>query len=164
MSGDVESTGFEVEMSAAPIDGLTIDLGIGYTSTEVVSAAGAGFPGYEKGQALHGVPDWTGTGSVQYIFPALAGWDGRVRADGNYYGESTSFNNGAIADRDSWQALNVRAGIMNDTWNITVFADNVTDERANLGDNRSIAAEMPGRPRIVTNRPRTIGVEARYEF
>ena len=162
--GDVESTGFEVEMSAAPIDGLTIDLGIGYTSTEVVSAAGAGFPGYEKGQALHGVPDWTGTGSVQYIFPALAGWDGRVRADGNYYGESTSFNNGAIIDRDSWQALNVRAGIMNDTWNITVFADNVTDERANLGDNRSIAAEMPGRPRIVTNRPRTIGVEARYEF
>ncbi len=162
--GDVESKGFEVELSAAPIDGLTIDVGIGYTDTEVASAAGDGFPGYEEGQALHGVPDWTGTGSAQYVFPAFSGWDGRVRADANYYGESTSFNNGAIIDRDSWSALNLRAGVMNENWDLTLFADNATDERANLGDNRSIAAEMPGRPRIVTNRPRTIGLEARYRF
>jgi len=162
--GDVESTGFEVELSAVPFDGLTIDLGVGYTNTEVANAAGDGFPGYQKGQELHGVPNLTAAGSVQYVFPAFAGWDGRVRLDGNYYGESTSFNNGAIVDRDSWQALNLRAGVQNDTWDITAFADNLTDERANLADNRSIAAEMPGRPRIVTNRPRTIGVEARYRF
>ena len=31
-----------------------------------------------------------------------------------------------------------------DNWDVTLFADNVTDERANLGDNRSIAAETPG--------------------
>lgn len=162
--GDVESTGFEVELSAVPFDGLTIDLGVGYTNTEVSRAAGDGFPGYEKGQELHGVPNLTASGSVQYVFPAFAEWDGRLRLDGNYYGESTSFNNGTIVDRDSWQALNLRAGVQNDTWDITAFADNLTDERANLADNRSIAAEMPGRPRIVTNRPRTIGVEARYRF
>ena len=162
--GDVESTGFEVELSAVPFDGLTIDLGVGYTNTEVSKAAGDGFPGYEKGQELHGVPNLTASGSVQYVFPAFAEWDGRLRLDGNYYGESTSFNNGTIVDRDSWQALNLRAGVQNDTWDITAFADNLTDERANLADNRSIAAEMPGRPRIVTNRPRTIGVEARYRF
>lgn len=162
--GDVESTGFEVEISAAPIEGLTLDLGVGYTDTEVVSPAGDGFPGYEKGASLHGVPDWTGTGSAQYVFPAFSGWDGRLRADANYYGDSTSFNNGTVVDRDSWSALNLRAGVMNETWDVTLFADNVTDERANLADNRSIAAEMPGRPRIVTNRPRTIGLEARYRF
>ena len=162
--GDVESTGFEVELSAAPIDGLTIDLGVGYTSTEVVSPAGSGFPSYEKGKELHGIPDWTATGSVQYVFPAFSAWDVRLRADGNYYGDSTSFNNGTVVDRDSWSALNLRAGLLNESWDLTLFADNVTDERANLADNRSIAAEMPGRPRIVTNRPRTIGVEARYRF
>ena len=160
--GDVESTGFEVEMSAAPIEGLTLQLGVGYTDTEVKDAAG--FPGYLDGDELHGVPDWTGTGSIEYVFPAFGEWDGRVRADGNYYGESTSFNNGAVVERDSWEALNLRAGVMNDSWDITLFADNVSDERANLADNRSIAAEMPGRPRIVTNRPRTIGLEARYRF
>ncbi len=162
--GDVESTGFEVEMSAAPIEGLTIQLGVGYTETEVVEAAGEGFPGYEKGEELHGVPDWTATGSIEYVWPAFGEWDGRVRADGNYYGDSTSFNNGAVVDRESWEALNLRAGVMNENWDVTLFADNVTDERANLADNRSIAAEMPGRPRIVTNRPRTIGLEARYRF
>jgi iron complex outermembrane receptor protein len=160
--GDVESTGFEVEMSAAPIEGLTLQLGVGYTDTEVKDAAG--FPGYLDGDELHGVPDWTGTGSVEYVFPAFGEWDGRVRADGNYYGESTSFNNGTVVERDSWEALNLRAGVMNDSWDITLFADNVSDERANLADNRSIAAETPGRPRIVTNRPRTIGLEARYRF
>ena len=161
--GDVESTGFEVEFSAAPIEGLTIDLG-GYTSTEVVSPAGSGFPSYEKGKELHGIPDWTATGSVQYVFPAFSAWDARLRADGNYYGDSTSFNNGTVVARDSWSALNLRVGLLNESWDLTLFADNVTDERANLADNRSIAAEMPGRPRIVTNRPRTIGVEARYRF
>jgi len=162
--GDVESTGFEIELSAAPIEGLTFDLGVGYTNTEVVSPAGDGFPGYEKGESLHGVPDWTSTGSAQYIFPAFNGWDGRLRADANYYGESTSFNNGTVVDRDSWSALNLRAGVLTERWEVTLFADNVTDERANLADNRSIAAEMPGRPRIVTNRPRTMGLEARYRF
>ena len=60
--------------------------------------------------------------------------------------------------------MNLRAGVTNENWDITIFADNVTDERANLGDNRSIAAETPGRPRIITNRPRTIGLEGRYHF
>ncbi|MDG2460016.1 MAG: hypothetical protein P8M73_03955 [Luminiphilus sp.] len=54
--------------------------------------------------------------------------------------------------------------MLNENWDVTLFADNVTDERANLADNRPIAAEMPGRARIVTNRPRTIGLEARYRF
>ena len=152
--GDVESRGFEVELSAAPIDGLTIDLGVGYTDTEIVSTAGDGFPGYELGQQLHGVPDWTGTGSIQYVFPVSGGWDGRVRSDANYYGESKSFNNGTVNGRDSWSAVNLRAGVMNEIWELILFMDNATDERANLADNRSIAAEMPGRPRIVTNRPR----------
>lgn len=160
--GDVESTGFEVELSAAPIEGLTLLLGVGYTETEVKDAAG--FPGYLDGDELHGVPDWTGTGSIEYVWPAFGDWDGRIRADGNYYGDSTSFNNGSVVERESWEALNLRAGVMNENWDITLFVDNVSDERANLADNRSIAAEMPGRPRIVTNRPRTAGLEARYRF
>ena len=160
--GDVESIGFEVEMSAAPIEGLTLQLGVGYTETEIKDAAG--FPGYAEGDELHGVPDWTATGSVEYVFPAFSEWDARLRADGNYYGDSTSFNNGTVVDRDSWEALNLRAGLMNESWDLTLFVDNATDERANLADNRSIAAETPGRARIVTNRPRTIGFEARLRF
>jgi len=34
----------------------------------------------------------------------------------------------------------------------------------NLGDNRSIAAEVPGRPRLFLNQPRTIGIEFTQRF
>ncbi len=160
--GDAESRGYEVEITAAPIAGLNLSLGVGYTDTEVQSARG--FPGFLNGDELSGVPDLTMNASAQYVFPLFEDWNGRVRFDANHYGESTSQNNNVIRERDSWSAVNLRAGITNDSWDITLFADNVTDERANLGDNRSIAAETPGRPRIVTNRPRTIGVEARFHF
>ena len=160
--GDAESTGAEVEIVAAPVEGLYLSLGVGYTDTEIKSAEG--FPGFGNGDEISGVPDLTANASVQYIFPLVGDWSGRVRMDANHYGESTSQNNNVIRERDSWSAVNLRLGVTNENWDVTLFADNVTDERANLADNRSIAAEMPGRSRIVTNRPRTIGVEARYHF
>ena len=159
---EAESKGLEVEINAALADGLNMALGVGYTDAEITDAGTV--PGLEDGTEIQGVPEWTATATVEYIFPFFDTWEGRVRADGNYYGDSISRNNGESRDRDSWQALNLRAGMTNDSWDITLFADNVTDERANLSDSRSIAAETSGRPRIVTNRPRTFGVEARYRF
>jgi hypothetical protein len=41
---------------------------------------------------------------------------------------------------------------------------NLADELTNLGDNRSIAAETQGRPRLFVNQPRTIGIEVRQSF
>ena len=160
--GDAKSQGVELEINAAPVDGLTLSLGVGYTDTEIEDARG--FPGFGNGDEISGVPDLTANASAQYVFPLVDNWNGRIRVDANHYGESTSQNNNVIRERDSWNAVNVRAGMSNESWDITLFAENLTDERANLGDNRSIAAETPGRPRIVTNRPRTIGLEARFHF
>ena len=160
--GDAESRGAEIEITAAPIAGLNLSLGVGYTDTEVQGSRG--FPGFESGDEISGVPDLTVNASAQYVFPLFDDWNGRLRLDANHYGESTSQNNNVIRERDSWSAVNLRAGMTNESWDVTLFAESVTDERANLGDNRSIAAETPGRSRIVTNRPRTIGVEARFHF
>ncbi len=70
--GDVESTGFEVELSAAPIEGLTVLLGVGYTETEVKDAAGfpdtlmaMNYTAYRTGPA----PDL----SSMYGLPLVAG-------------------------------------------------------------------------------------------
>ena len=41
---------------------------------------------------------------------------------------------------------------------------NLANEAANLGDNRSLAAETPGRPRLIVNQPRTFGIEVRASF
>ena len=165
-AGEAESIGFELEMTAVISDGLTGSLGVGYTDAEITDDGGTA--GVSDGDSIQGVPDWTATGSLQYIFSTSGDWEGMLRADANYYGESFSSNNESSSEnqrqRDSWAALNLRAGMLTEEWEVILFADNVTDERANLADSRSIAAETPGRQRLVTNRPRTLGVEARMRF
>jgi len=165
-AGKAESKGFELELQAAPVEGLSLSAAVGYTKAQITDDGGV--PGVTDGDKIQGVPDWTVSGSAQYNWPAFAQWEGMVRADANYYGDSYSSNNEASAAtqrlRKAWSALNLRAGIVNDKWDLTLFIDNVTDERANLADSRSIAAETPGRQRLVVNRPRTVGIEARMRF
>ncbi len=165
-AGQAESKGFELELSAAPTQGLTLTAAVGYTNAEITDDGGVA--GVANGDKIQGVPDWTASGTVQYNWPAFADWEGFVRADGNYYGDSFSSNNEASAAtqrlRKSWAALNLRTGLINEKWDLTLFVDNVTDERANLADSRSIAAETPGRQRLVVNRPRTVGIEGRVRF
>ncbi|TAK51992.1 MAG: TonB-dependent receptor [Gammaproteobacteria bacterium] len=165
-AGQARSQGFELELMAAPMDGLTLSAGVGYTDAEITDAGSV--PGVNKGDKIQGVPDWTFTSSAQYQWPLASGRQGMVRGDFNYYGDSFSANNATSSDeqrlREAWTALNLRAGLVDERWELLLFVDNVTDERANLADSRSIAAETPTRPRLVVNRPRTIGLEARMRF
>ena len=165
-AGSAESKGFELELAAAPVEGLTLSAALGYTDAEITNAGGVA--GVSKGDKIQGVPDWTGTASAQYMWPTFGDWEGMVRGDFNYYGDSFSANNESVGanarKRDSWSALNLRGGIVNASWDLVIFVDNVTDERASLADSRSIAAETPARQRLVVTRPRTIGIEARYRF
>ena len=145
---------------------MTISAAVGYADAEITDDGGVA--GVAVGDKVQGVPDWTGTLSAQYIWPAFGDWEGLLRGDANYYGESFSANNESVGAsarlRDSWSALNLRGGIVNEKWDLLLFVDNVTDERASLADSRSIAAELPGRQRLVVTRPRTIGIEARLRF
>ncbi len=165
-AGKAESEGFELELMSAPTDGLTLSLGVGYTDAQITDSGGV--PGVTEGDKIQGVPDWTFNTSAQYMWPVSSDWEGLVRGDFNYYGDSYSSNNETSAAtqrlRESWTALNLRAGVVNEKWEVLLFADNITDERANLADSRSIAAETPGRQRLVVNRPRTFGIEGRIRF
>ena len=165
-AGEAESKGFELEVNAAPTDNLRLSLGVGYTDAEITDAGGVA--GVTVGDKIQGVPDWTINGSASYDFDFNQTWRGNFRVDANHYGESFSSNNESSAatqrQRDSWETVNLRLTGATDKYEITLFIDNATDERANLADSRSIAAETPGRQRLVTNRPRTIGVQARMRF
>ncbi len=54
--------------------------------------------------------------------------------------------------------------VAHDKLEVAFVGKNLANEAANLGDNRSIAAETPGRPRLIVNQPRTIGLEFRESF
>ena len=62
----------------------------------------------------------------------------------------------------SYDIVNLRGGLRRNNWDISVFLNNVTDERALL----SLDRERNTRARIgyLTNQPRTFGVSTRFDF
>ncbi len=63
---------------------------------------------------------------------------------------------------DAYTIVNLRAGILKETWDAVLYIDNLTDENANLSFDR----ERGGRARLGfrTNYPRTVGVTVRMRF
>lgn len=167
-AGDAENQGFELEIQAAPIEGLILSLGLGIT--DATFTEGEALAGTSKGDRILQVPKRTLTTSAEYTFSLVDNWEAYVRGDFSYYGDSLSRVNvldpGAPARmRDSFETLNLRIGaFQDDGWDVSLFVKNATNEEANLSDNRGLAVEMPGRQRVVTNRPRTVGVEVRKVF
>lgn len=61
--------------------------------------------------------------------------------------------------QDSYVLTNVAFGVTNDEWKAEIYIDNLFDERAILHiDNQQFT------PKVVTNRPRTIGLRFSYDF
>jgi iron complex outermembrane receptor protein len=62
----------------------------------------------------------------------------------------------------SYDIVNLRGGLRRNNWDVSVFLNNVTDERALL----SLDRERNTRARIgyLTNQPRTLGVSTRFDF
>jgi outer membrane receptor protein involved in Fe transport len=61
--------------------------------------------------------------------------------------------------QDGYTLANVAFGVTNDEWKAEIYIDNLFDERAILHiDNQQFT------PKVVTNRPRTIGFRLSYDF
>ena len=62
----------------------------------------------------------------------------------------------------SYQIVNLRVGILNDTWDIALFANNLNNERALL----ALDQERGTRARVgfLVNQPRTFGISTRVKF
>jgi iron complex outermembrane receptor protein len=94
----------------------------------------------------------TGTGlSIEHESDVYAGVgypdsDGQVIEGGRYV-------------QDSYVLGNVSVGVNHDGWKVELYVDNVTDEHAVLYiDNQQYT------PKVVTNRPRTVGMRMSYDF
>ncbi|HKU13496.1 MAG TPA: TonB-dependent receptor [Steroidobacteraceae bacterium] len=170
-AGQARIIGAELELQARPAAGLDLSLTAGYNDgelTEDTPGAPAGpNPGF-KGDRLPGVPRLNLAAGAQYTFPlASGGLDGFGRVDYSYTGDSTTtFNDLSTANGlpshfnpDAYGLLNLRLGVQNERWTVALFVDNATDERAELLiDNASVTH------RITRNRPRTFGMNVRFDF
>jgi iron complex outermembrane recepter protein len=162
-AGAAESKGGELDLRARATDRLDVSLGVGYQHARIT----------EKGESpqpvdspVFNTPDWTGNAALTYTLPLTNNWNSVSVLDYSYVGSSYSANNNPTdpRKRPAYRLLNARLAFSNGKTEVALVGKNLTNEVTNLGDNRSIAAEVPGRPRLFINQPRTIGVEASVRF
>ena len=162
--GAAKSSGFELEVSARPVDGLFLQAAAGYTDAQFTETV----PGIANdGDPLQQVPEWTFSATVDYeAQTSFHDYMWFTRSDLAYVDGSIStvVDSNSPRIRPSYTIVNTRLGLRNDSHELTLFVDNIFDEDAVFSDNRTLAAEAAGRPRIVRNRPRTIGIEFRTRF
>jgi outer membrane receptor protein involved in Fe transport len=162
-AGAAESKGGELELRAAATEHLQVSLGVGYQDAKITQQGESAQP---VGSPVFNVPDWTGNGSLSYTVPLTSAWNAATEVDYSYIGRSFSSSNTTDLSRErpSYRLLDARFAFTNGMTELALVGKNLTNEVTNLGDNRSIAAEVPGRPRLFINQPRTIGLEFIQRF
>lgn len=155
-SGGVTVDGIEIETAYIPNDRWELAFNAGYTDPTLDNdVPDIGAP---AGRRLSNVPDVTGNLSTTYRFPAFGDRQGFARADvqhvGNIYTEIGNVGR-PRTELDSYTLVNLRTGFEGERWRITLFADNVFDEQATI-----LCCRDNGE--FTINRPRTIGIRARY--
>jgi iron complex outermembrane recepter protein len=202
--GKAKSEGGDIEVLYKPIDVLTFDLSAAYTDARLTKSSCAGSLTYNtasasctggpnvaspistNGDALLGAP-WSFTASAEYHFPEWAGRTPYARLDFQHSTAQKSHlpqqdNNNGIFDTTLpglpvVNNLSARAGLRFSGFDISAYANNLTNAHPQMFESRDIApyALGPG-----TNggtgpttddlyfargvRPRTIGVTASYRY
>ena len=164
-AGSARSQGAEVELRAIPTPGLELFLAASHvdsTLTDDQLPPGDG----RDGDRIPGVPKLTFSAGLHFersVSTDLLGFANlsyqHVGDSFNGFGTSTGISAAGVDKQEPYDLLHLRLGLRRPSWQATLFANNLTDERAVLFFNRII-----GDVRINTNRPRTVGLEIRYRF
>ncbi len=165
-AGEATSKGFELEASISPSDNWELTGTVNYVDAQfnVDNVALS----IEKGERIQEVPEWSAAASAQYSFPAFNSYNGYVRADVQYTGDSYADflqNEGDPSSRlDDLTLVNVRLGMESADWQVGIYARNLFDESARIARARAAIIDIPGRPRYVINRPREFGISLNRRF
>jgi iron complex outermembrane recepter protein len=173
--GRAFSAGFDIDAKYRIMKGLDWGLGIGYNYTQVSSIEVEVGPA--PGDGLLFTPRLTASTSLQYAFALTDKLAAFIRADVQYAGQRVSRFPEVAADDPSktritnpsrilapYTFINSRFGVTYKKYEFALYATNLTDTSANFGDVTALGAELQGRPRYMTNRPMTVGLQARAFF
>ncbi len=165
-AGGARSKGIELDAAFAVTESLTISGSASYidstlTTTytdpnQVVIPAGSRLPGTAKFKSFI---------SARYDFE-MAALPAFAQMSWNHVGSSYNalqYNAPGVVDlnsylQGSYDTINVSVGVEAEGWGASLFANNLTDTRAELFKNEYTE------PRTTTNRPRTIGVRLSKRF
>ncbi|WP_395646358.1 TonB-dependent receptor [Terricaulis sp.] len=171
-AGDAEIDGVETELTWVPFDGMRINAGATWLTTELTSAR---ITGTEVGNELPVSPDLKFDFTARYEF-VLGNWEAFVQGGATYVGErqTSILTLGPDNDADLLGTLpeywiaDISTGVERDGLSITLFVDNLFDERAINGRYTECAVGTCGAPPLgdalegayydVVARPMTAGI------
>jgi iron complex outermembrane recepter protein len=172
--GEAEITGFETDLTYMPIEGLTLTAAFGYNEAELsedfvlipTDPSSSKSLNAPKGTPLPYAPELKYNLSGRYDFE-MGGFDAYAQMVYAYVDESYNdlfvFNgetpNSDRQIQDSYDNVNVSAGIARGNWRVELYANNLTDERAEISRDTQAYGTY-----VTTNRPRTIGMSLSMRF
>ncbi len=145
------------ELSAEEVDPVLEEIGVPYPQNLTLAP---------KGEDLPGIPKQTYSLTLNYRIPELIGtFAGYARLDTVYTsGTYNTYEQGPFSQlrvrMDAYTIMNLRLGLVKESWNVSVYVKNLTDTRADL----FIDQASLGPQRALRNRPRTIGLNLRKTF
>ena len=154
---EAEIKGFEASVAFIANDWLQVDASYGLLDSEVTKSSWIGAGGVDiVGKTLPLNPEYTANLGITLANSFSADMEGFLRVDFSRLGE-TFFEAENFIGRDPVNLVNVNAGIGNDTWQLSVWGKNLTDE--------DYVAELINPPGVnYYARPRMYGVEVNYRF
>ena len=164
--GKARSEGFDFTGTWSPVSGLMLGANAAYTDAELTTAVPS--LSAASGARLPYVPRWSGSVTAEYDFPLGAAWNGFAgggyRQVGEEYSEVAGSPTGVIVP--SYHAIDLRAGLENQRWTLSVYAKNLNDARAWQTPTlrESDVAGQPVDAKAPILQPRTIGLSIDVSF
>jgi iron complex outermembrane recepter protein len=180
--GKAFSRGFELEGVLRPVDGLRLAFNLAYTKaelTENLNDPNIVSTDFVLNNQLPEVPEWSGAILADYDWEVGDGWRLNLGGTLTVTGESwTSAPLQAdpadpigsldiVTQNPSYARLDLRAGLSRDNWKLSLFAKNLTNERAYRNGFHRVNALDPTEFRgidVVPLQPRTVGVSIDVDF
>lgn len=181
--GSSTSQGLEFELLGQPTERISVRLGVAYTDAKFddynfdVLETFLGLDPVMDGNPLPLVSEWTANASAEYTHPIWNGnWDFFSRFDWDYRSEQSivETNDATVGSSDR---LNIRMGLRNFNWTLTVWGRNVLgDDTAAAGlfipnpaiEPENITGQREGVPLfqalVTTPEPESWGVTVDYSF
>jgi outer membrane receptor protein involved in Fe transport len=154
--------GAELEMRAALPSNIVLSESLGYTNATL--ATNLPETGAHKGDRIQSVPPWTSSTSVEYTRPISNRWAFTSQLTYNYVDTRVDATYSPMNHVPAYSLVNIRAGIDNNVWGVTLFVDNLFDKTAWITDAPTQSVNTPMFNRVATNQPLTAGIRVHYKY
>lgn len=182
-----ESKGFELDLTWAPIDGMTVMAGVGYLESEVTEAPtasdmrginpdpsvndqaiadGFGFVDalagtLENGSVLSQAPEWSYNGMIAYEFPVADGMMLRLQTSYSRVDTQVAQLADSNAEYGPVKSLDAQVSLGDEEgdWEVTLWGKNLEDNEAETYSFSSFAGRA-----VYRQKPTTYGITVNYNF